>query len=194
MFNQLTGQSFMSEYGAIFIKSLDTMSPFTFKVISSAVTFLGPIITFALVDVIGRRRVYLIWQSNLCLDSGAVTGSKVPGLQLRGKNSMVVYWVQLICGFVVSFTLPYLLEAGYANLQSKGRFIYGGFGLLGLIWAYFYLPDMAGRSLEELEIMRAEKIPARQFRSMFTSHVPPESKIDVVTDEYRMAVSGPRCC
>jgi SP family general alpha glucoside:H+ symporter-like MFS transporter len=70
----------------------------------------------------------------------------------------------------------------------------GGFGLLGLIWAYFCLPDMAGRSLEELEIMWAEKIPARQFRSMFTSHVPPESKIDVVTDEYRMAVSGPRWC
>jgi hypothetical protein len=36
---------------------------------------------------------------------------------------------------------------------------------------------MAGRSLEELEIMWAEKIPARQFRSMFTSHVPLNLKL-----------------
>jgi hypothetical protein len=51
----------MSQYGAIFIKSLNTVSPFTFKVITSAVTLLGPIITF-LVDVIDRRRSYLTVQ------------------------------------------------------------------------------------------------------------------------------------
>ena len=83
---------------------------------------------------------------------------------------MVVYWTQFICDFVVSYTLPYLLQVGYANLQSKVGFIYGAFGLIGIIWAYFCLPDMAGRSLEELEIMWTEKVPARQFRSMFMSH------------------------
>lgn len=127
----------------------------------------------------------------MCLHSGAVTASEVPHLQLRDKNSMVVYCVQFICDFVVSFTLPYLLEAGYANLQSKVGFIYGGFGLLSLIWAYFCLPDMAGRSLEELEIMWAEKVPARQFRSMSTIYVPPDSKIDFVADEYRMEIPSP---
>jgi hypothetical protein len=71
--------------------------------------------------------IYLIWKYNLCLYSGAATASEVPRLQLRRKNPTVVYWLQFVCDFVVSFTLPYLLEAGYANLQSKGRFIYGGF-------------------------------------------------------------------
>ncbi|KAJ5748754.1 uncharacterized protein N7511_010450 [Penicillium nucicola] len=201
MFNQLTGQSFMSQYGAIFIKSLNTMSPFTFRVVSSAVTLVGPIISFSLVDLIGRRRMYLTAGSactavllicgglgtgnvtsgdktgivTVCVlfgffyimsfgAIGAVTAAEVPHLQLRDKNSMIVYCVQFVCDFVVSFTLPYLLDAGYANLQSKVGFIYGGLGFLGLVWAYFYLPDMAGRSLEELEIMWAEKIPARQFR------------------------------
>ncbi|KAJ5294220.1 hypothetical protein N7508_009041 [Penicillium antarcticum] len=174
------------------------MSPFTFKFISSAVTLLGPIITFSLVDIIGRRRIYLTAGSactavllicgglgtgyvtsgdktgivTVCVlfgcfyimsfgAIGAVTASEVPHLQLRDKNTMVVYWVQFICDFVMTFTLPFLLEAGYANLQSKVGFIYGGFGLLGLIWAYFCLPDMTGRSLEELEIMWAEKVPAQ---------------------------------
>ncbi|CAG8033353.1 unnamed protein product [Penicillium salamii] len=203
MFNQLTGQSFMSQYGAIFIKSLETMSPFTFKVISSAVTCLGPIITFSFVDIVGRRKFYLTagsactavllicgglgtgnvtssdktgiltacvlfgWFYIMSFGAiGAVTAAEVPHLQLRDKSSMVVYWTQFICDFVVSYTLPYLLKAGYANLQSKVGFIYGGFGITGIIWAYFCLPDMSGRSLEELEVMWTEKVPARQFRSL----------------------------
>lgn len=103
--------------------------------------------------------------------SGAVTAAEVPHLQLRDKSSMIVYLTQFVCDFVVSYTLPYLLETGYANLHSKVGFIYGGIGVIGLIWAYFCLPDMSGRSLEELEIMWTEKVPARHFRSMFKSYV-----------------------
>lgn len=102
--------------------------------------------------------------------SGAVTAAEVPHLQLRDKSSMVVYLTQFVCDFVVSYTLPYLLGTGYANLHSKVGFIYGGFGIIGLVWAFFCLPDMSGRSLEELEIMWTEKVPARQFRSMSTPH------------------------
>ncbi|KAJ5327232.1 hypothetical protein MYU51_017695 [Penicillium brevicompactum] len=201
MFNQLTGQSFMSQYGAIFIKGLKTMDPFTFKVISSAVTCLGPIITFSFVDIVGRRKFYLTagsactavllicgglgignvtsgdktgiltacvlfgWFYIMSFGAiGAVTAAEVPHLQLRDKSSMVVYLTQFVCDFVVSYTLPYLLGTGYANLHSKVGFIYGGFGIIGLVWAFFCLPDMSGRSLEELEIMWTEKVPARRFR------------------------------
>lgn len=50
----------MTQYGAVFIKSLNTMSPFTFRVISSAITCFGPMITFTFVDIIGRRIFYLV--------------------------------------------------------------------------------------------------------------------------------------
>ncbi|CAI7564592.1 unnamed protein product [Penicillium pancosmium] len=201
IFNQVTGQSFMSQYGAIFIKSLDTLSPFTFQSISSGITCLGPIITFTFVDMIGRRPFYLV-SGTACTTVllicgglgtgdvsvsdktgivatctlfgffyvmsfggiGAVTAAEVPHLRLRDKNALVVYCTQFVFDFVVTLTLPYLLNADYANLQSKVGFIYGSCGIIGLTWAYFCLPDMAGRSLEELEQMWTERVPAREFR------------------------------
>lgn len=95
-----------------------------------------------------------------------MTAAEVAHLRLRDKNALTVYCTQFIFDFIVTLTLPYLLDAGKANLQSKVGFIYGGCGVLGLIWAYFCLPDMTGRSLEELEEMWAERVPAREFRSM----------------------------
>lgn len=211
----------MSQYGAVFIKSLGTLSPFTFKAISSGVTCLGPMITFTFVDMVGRRVFYLVSGTactavllicgglgtgevsfsdktgivtactlfgffyimsfgamyvscpSLLLDfqlltrtcSGAVTASEVAHLRLRDKNALLVYCTQFVFDFVVTLTLPYLLDSDKANLQSKVGFIYGSCGVIGLTWAYFCLPDMAGRSLEELEEMWAERVPARAFRS-----------------------------
>lgn len=66
---------------------------------------------------------------------------------------------------MVTFTVPYLIDASYANLQSKLGFIYGAIGVLGLIWAYFSFPELMGRSLEEIDEMFVAKLPARKFRS-----------------------------
>ncbi|KAJ5100480.1 general substrate transporter [Penicillium angulare] len=206
IFNQVTGQSFMSQYGAVFIKRLQSISPFTFQTISTAITCLGPIITFLFVDMLGRRIFYLVCGTacttvlltcgglgtgdvspadktgivTVCAlfgffyimsfgAIGAVTAAEVPHLRLRDKNALMVYSTQFIFDFIVTLTLPYLLDAGKANLQSKVGFIYGGCGVLGLLWAYFCLPDMAGRSLEELEEMWAENVPARAFRKWKSS-------------------------
>lgn len=64
---------------------------------------------------------------------------------------------------MVSFTLPYLLDDPYANLQSQVGFIYGAICFLALIWGFFFLPELKNRSLEELEELFAAKIPLRKF-------------------------------
>lgn len=71
--------------------------------------------------------------------------------------------------FVVSFTLPYLLDPPYANLQSKVGFIYGSICFLALVWGYFFLPELKNRSLEELEELFAAKVPLRKFGKYETS-------------------------
>ena len=118
MFNQLTGQSFMGQYGAIFIKSLNTMRPFTFKVISSAVTLLGPIITFSLVDVIGRRRIYLTagtaCTAVLLMCGGVGTGNVTPG----DKTGIVTVCIQLGCFYIMSFghEFPYAVDLHHLEI------------------------------------------------------------------------------
>jgi MFS transporter, SP family, sugar:H+ symporter len=65
---------------------------------------------------------------------------------------------------VVAFTLPYLQDTPGANLGSKVGFIYGSICFVALIWGYFFLPELKGRSLEELDEMFAAKLPLRKFR------------------------------
>ena len=67
--------------------------------------------------------------------------------------------------FLVTFTVPYLLDAPYADLGSKVGFIYGGFSILALGWAWFCLPEASGRSLEEIDEMFQLKLATRKFKS-----------------------------
>lgn len=66
--------------------------------------------------------------------------------------------------FLVTFTVPYLLQAPYAALGSKVGFIYGGFCVMALLWAWFCFPELRGRSLEEIDEMFQLKLPTRQFK------------------------------
>lgn len=64
----------------------------------------------------------------------------------------------------MAFSLPYLLYSPYANLNSKVGFIFGSFAALSIIFAYFFVPEVRGRSLEEIDKLFTSGIPIRQFR------------------------------
>jgi MFS transporter, SP family, sugar:H+ symporter len=77
----------------------------------------------------------------------------------------VVSWtVQNITNFVSAFTVPYLLNPGYANLKSKVGFIYGSIGMCGIVWAFFFYPELKQRSLEEIDEMMRQDVPARRTK------------------------------
>ncbi len=100
-----------------------------------------------------------------------MTSAECPALDYRDKTANIGWNVQNAANFVVAFTIPYLLNADGANLGSKLGFIYGAIALLGLIWAFFYLPELGGRSLEEIDEMFEQKIPARMSRGMTVTHL-----------------------
>lgn len=64
-----------------------------------------------------------------------------------------------------SFSTPYLLNAPYADLHSKVGFIFGSLAVLSLVFAYFFVPEMMGRSLEEINQMFQDGVPIRKFNS-----------------------------
>ncbi|KAK1479981.1 sugar transporter [Colletotrichum cuscutae] len=54
-----------------------------------------------------------------------VVVTEVPALRLRDRSQRVSSLVNIFMNFLVNFTLPYLLNAPYAALQSKVGFIFG---------------------------------------------------------------------
>ncbi|WWD00014.1 hypothetical protein V866_006922 [Kwoniella sp. B9012] len=91
-----------------------------------------------------------------------IISSELPAQKLRDKTQRVGSWVNVFTNFVVAFTLPYLLNAPYANLSSKVGYIYGPLALCASVFAYLCIPECKGRSLEEVDQLFFHKISARR--------------------------------
>jgi MFS transporter, SP family, sugar:H+ symporter len=81
-----------------------------------------------------------------------------------------------------------LLNKPYANLKSKVGFIYGSIAAVSLIFCYFLVPDCAGRTLEEIDVLFESRTPLRKFRSAQISH-PVENGKDLM-EESDVKVGG----
>ena len=79
------------------------------------------------------------------------------------KTSNVAVSLSVVSAFLTSFTAPYLTGKDYANLGGKVGFIYGSSMIVFVVLTYIFVPEMKGRSLEEVDALFAQKTPTRQF-------------------------------
>ncbi|CAL5866682.1 uncharacterized protein PFLUO_LOCUS892 [Penicillium psychrofluorescens] len=101
----------------------------------------------------------LSWATVSYIILGEVANSRV-----KEKTSDLAVSISVLTTFVVSFTLPYLLDAPYADLGAKVGFIYGSITVVSSVVAYFMVPEMKGRSLEEVDQLFEARVPLRKFR------------------------------
>lgn len=93
--------------------------------------------------------------------------SEVPHPRLRDKTSLISVAFSTVVDFLAVFTTPYLLNEPYAGLGPKVGFIFAAFAFAGVIWGYFCLPELKGRSLEEVEEIFECKVSSREMRCTF---------------------------
>ena len=98
----------------------------------------------------------------------------------------------MLTTFVVSFTTPYLINAKYANLGGKVGFIYGSFNFAMVVATFFVIPEMKGRTLEEIDQLFASGVSLRKFGSVKTRTAQElyESEIDKKADNDEDATKG----
>ncbi|GAA5859880.1 hypothetical protein JCM8547_004370 [Rhodosporidiobolus lusitaniae] len=92
-----------------------------------------------------------------------VIASESSAVKLRAKT-LALARTTYYCVLISSTTLaPYFFQTW--DLKGKSAFPAAGFTLILLVWSYFRLPEMKGRSFEELDILFALRLPARKFKS-----------------------------
>lgn len=79
------------------------------------------------------------------------------------KTSNLAVSLSVISAFLVSFTAPYLIGAEYANLGGKVGFIYGSLSVMFTLLTWLYVPEMKGRSLEEIDALFLQEVRTREF-------------------------------
>ncbi|KAF2968352.1 hypothetical protein GQX73_g5200 [Xylaria multiplex] len=85
-----------------------------------------------------------------------------------GRASYYVVEIPLI------FLSSFLLNPTGGNLGGKCGYVWGGTGLFCFVVAYFFLPEMRGRSYREIDILFKRQVPARQWK---------KTVVDVQDDE-----------
>ncbi|KAL2678460.1 hypothetical protein Neosp_009206 [[Neocosmospora] mangrovei] len=103
------------------------------------------------------------------IPSMQIVKSELPHTSLRDKSIMIHWSVANVCNFLTTFTLPYLLQALYANLGPRVGFVYGSINVVIIILVFFYMPEMTNRSLEEIDEMIEAKVPAWRSREWKSS-------------------------
>ncbi|KAK2690691.1 hypothetical protein QWA68_010481 [Fusarium oxysporum] len=94
--------------------------------------------------------------------------SEAASSHIKEKTNLLASVISVLTTFATSFTLPYLLSQPYAGLGAKVGFIYGSFCVAMVVLAYFFIPELKGRSLEEVDQLFASGQPLRKLGSLET--------------------------
>ncbi|CUM53828.1 unnamed protein product [Debaryomyces tyrocola] len=66
------------------------------------------------------------------------------------------------------FVLLFMFNPDQANMGSKINFIFAACCFISIFCFYFYLPETANRSFDEIDEMYIKKVPARKFRNFIS--------------------------
>lgn len=82
---------------------------------------------------------------------------------MRDMTYAVASSITVLTQFIISFCIPYLLYAPYADLGAKVGFVFAPIAVLTLFFAIFCVPECRGLSLEQIDHLFRTNVPIRAF-------------------------------
>lgn len=92
-----------------------------------------------------------------------ILSAEIPSMHLRDITYRSATIVSILTQFAATISLPYLLNKPYAGLGSRVGFIYGSIAVVSIVFVALCLPECRGRTLEEIDLLFASKVPLRKF-------------------------------
>ncbi|GAA5988498.1 hypothetical protein JCM10908_003589 [Rhodotorula pacifica] len=84
-----------------------------------------------------------------------VITSEIMSNRARSKGVSLTTGSQWLLNFAIGYATPYLVDSGpgKAGLGSNVFFIWGGCCVIGLVFAYFFVAETKGLSLEQIDLL-----------------------------------------
>ncbi|KAL6884703.1 maltose permease MAL31 [Trichoderma evansii] len=109
------------------------------------------------------------WMYNLTIGSTAFSIlTETSTSRLRVKTIAIGLALQNSINVMWQFVLPYMFNPDRGNLGGKVAFVFGAPSFICLLYLWFFQPETAGRTYEELDEMFTKQIPARKFKTFRT--------------------------
>jgi len=109
----------------------------------------------------------LLWTFTFQLSVGQLgwaLPAEMGSTRLRQKTICLARNSYYVVSVISQCIQPYFMNPTELNLKGYTGFIWGATALIAAIWAFFRLPETKGRTFEDLDLLFAKKIPARQFK------------------------------
>lgn len=117
---------------------------------------------------------YGITQSSLCIvwtfffqlsvgQLGWALPAEVGSTRLRQKTVCLARNSYYVVGVIANVLQPYFMNPLQWNLKAYTGFIWGSTCFFTFVWAYFRLPETKGKTFEELDMLFAQRVPAKKF-------------------------------
>jgi SP family general alpha glucoside:H+ symporter-like MFS transporter len=110
--------------------------------------------------VIGWLAIYYLTVGSMCY--AIIT--EVSSTRLRSKSVCLSHIAHYIANIICNVITAYMLIPTAGNWKSKTGFLWGACALVFFIWTFLRLSKTKGRSFEEIDILFAKGIDARDFR------------------------------
>ncbi|ORY89803.1 general substrate transporter [Leucosporidium creatinivorum] len=92
-----------------------------------------------------------------------IVSAEISSQMLREKSLALGAWSGYGVGLISNFVTPYIQNAEYGNLGAKISWMWAGFSLVSIIYVYVMVPELKGRTLEELDQLFEARISPRKF-------------------------------
>lgn len=163
--------------------------------LAGLVVMCGTLLTIGFVALAPASDTAAVWAQSILLVFWVFTydisvgpvawsiASEVSETQVRAKTIAIGRSAFYIWSIIFSVATPYMLNPTEGGWKGKTAFFYAGTCLLALIWTYFRLPELKGRTYEELNILFWKKVPARKFASTPVDPYEEEQYVDPTVHE-----------
>ncbi|KAK5734180.1 hypothetical protein LTR17_009163 [Elasticomyces elasticus] len=128
--------------------------------------------------IVAMSVIYILGYNGMIGAYAWLSGGELPSQHLRSYTFGLAASTGFLGAWLATFTAPYFINPDALNWGPKYGYIWVPPCLLAAAWVFFFLPEVKGRSLEEIDEMFACKLPARKFRGyVCTSRSAIESKM-----------------
>ncbi|KAK7432157.1 hypothetical protein QQZ08_001102 [Neonectria magnoliae] len=108
--------------------------------------------------------LYMMSYNGMIASYSWLVGGEIPSQRLRSHTFGLAAAVGFLGAWLITFTAPYFINPSSLNWGPRYGYIWCPSCILAAAWVYFFLPEVKGRTLEEIDQMFNEKLPARRFR------------------------------
>lgn len=91
--------------------------------------------------------------------------TEVPTARLRNRTFAIGRSIYYILGIICSVANPYMINPTEDNWKGKAAFLPASLCLIWAFWCVFRLPEMKGRTFEELDVMFERGVKTRDFKN-----------------------------